>query len=185
MRVGAVLAVAMVMGAAPAWACQPPQPPPRAPVAAPGTPEADARALATAWDQAHAVRRAEEFRAYRLSQQTDLFDKAARLVVVRVERQGVEGLLDGGRTMPPPAVLKPVRWLKGKGEGSELRLAWGPGPHMCAPMAAYSAFIGKPGEVFLVYLSGDTLRQQDVLEAFAIDHIIEPRAIAALTKWPE
>ncbi len=185
MRLGAVLAVAMVMGAAPAWACQPPQPPPRAPVAAPGTPEADARALATAWDQAHAVRRAEEFRAYRLSQQADLFDRSATLVVARVERQGVAGLQDGSRTMPPPAVLKPVRWLKGKGEGSELQLAWGPGAHMCVPMAAYEAFVGKPGEVFLVYLSGDSLRQQDVLEAFAIDQIIEPRAIEMLTKGPE
>jgi hypothetical protein len=47
-------------------------------------------------------------------------------------------------------------------------------------MIGHDAFYGKPGEVFLVYLNGNKVEQQYMLEALAIDRIIEPRTLAAL-----
>ncbi len=55
----------------------------------------------------------------------------------------------------------------------------------CGQMPAHDAFYGKPGDVFLIYLSGDTLQQTDVLDGFALNRIIEPRILAALTKPEE
>jgi hypothetical protein len=98
-------------------------------------------------------------------------------VLVRYDRQGKAG----DDTF---AVLKPIRWLKGRGVAAELRIGMTM-PPPCGQMTGHDAYYGKPGDVFLVYLSGNTLRAKDVLEAFALDRIIEPRTIAALTTAPQ
>jgi hypothetical protein len=173
-----VVAAAAVMLAAPALACSPmPFPPP--PPAPAGTPPADVAALSLAWSSAHAVARAEEDRAWRLKGQGNLFDMAKSLVVVRYDRQATIGKGDDAETV---AVLKPVRWVKGvapsKANG-EMQLGMSQ-PPPCGPMRGHAAYYGKPGDVFVLYLSSDTLRQEDMLEAYAIDQIMDPRTLAAL-----
>ena len=117
--------------------------------------------------------------------QVALFDEAESLVLVRYDREGkTSGAPEefdymNGRLL---VYLKPVRWVKGDGQSVELQVGMGDAPP-CARMKAHDALYGKPGDVFLVYLSGGA--QPALLEAYALDHIIEPRTIAALTKMPE
>jgi len=172
----AIAASLAALLASPAFACSilPPPPPPQP---AAGTPEADAAALVQAWSAAHGLKYAEELRAFAMRRQIGLFDEAKSLVLVRFDRQGKSG----ENTL---AILKPVRWLKGRGVAAELRIGMTQ-PPPCGQMTAHDAFYGKPGDVFLVYLSGNTLHQSQVLEAFALERIIEPRTIAALTTPPQ
>ena len=171
----AVAASLAALVASPALACSimPPPPPPE-PVA--GTPEADVAALNQAWSAAHGRKYAEELRAFAMRRQAGLFDEAKSLVLVRFDRQGKSG-------EDTLAILKPVRWLRGRGVAAELRIGMTQ-PPPCGQMTAHDAYYGKPGDVFLVYLSGNTLHQTQVLEAFALDRIIEPRTIAGLTTAP-
>jgi len=182
-RIGviAVAAVAAVMMAAPALACSPLPFPPPPPVAA-GTSEADAEAQSLAWMRAHAAVRAEEDRVWRLKGQAALFDEAKSLIIVRYDREektsGAPKEFDYMNGQPM-AVLKPVRWVKGNGASDDLKISRGQLPP-CGQMIGHDAFYGKPGEVFLVYLNGNKVEQQYMLEALAIDRIIEPRTLAAL-----
>jgi hypothetical protein len=82
----------------------------------------------------------------------------------------------------PLAVLKPIRWIKGSGPSAEINLGSSMAPP-CGQMTGQDALYGKPGDVFLVYLSGGA--QPTVLEAYLLDRIIEPRTIAALTTAPQ
>jgi len=152
-------------------------PPPPPPVPAVGTPPADVAALNLAWGAAHALVRAEEDRAWMLKGQGRLFDDSKSLVLVRYDRAAKSG-------EDTLAILKPIRWLKGRGVAAELRIGMTE-PPPCGQITAHDAYYGKPGEVFLVYLSGNTLRMQDLLQAYALDRIIEPRTIAALTSAPQ
>lgn len=174
-RIGIAAAISMAF-AAPALACSivPPPPPP---IPAPGTPEADVAALNQAWSTAHGLKYAEELRDWAMRRQTSLFDDAKSLVLVRFDRQAKSG-------EDTLAILKPVRWLRGRGVAAELRIGMTQ-PPPCGQMTAHDAYYGKPGDVFLVYLSGNTLRGKDVLEAFALERLIEPRTLAALTTAPE
>lgn len=177
-RTGVATALAMALGtfAAPALACSI-MPPPPPPIPAPGTPEADVAALNQAWGAAHGLKHAEETRDWAMRRQVGLFDDAKSLVLVRYDRQAKAG----DETF---AVLKPIRWLKGRGVAAELRVGMTQ-PPPCGQMTGHDAYYGKPGDVFLVYLSGNTLRTKDVLEAFALNRLIEPRTIAALTTAPQ
>lgn len=83
----------------------------------------------------------------------------------------------------PMVILKPLRWVRGAGAMDAFELAI-TGITSCGPTIARDAWAGKPGDVLLVYLAGDTLRQRDVLEVISLDNIVEPRTIAALTKMP-
>jgi hypothetical protein len=174
----AVVAAAAVVMAAPALACSPmPFPPP--PPAQAGTPPADVAALALVWTQAHAISRAEEDRAWRLKGQAALFDEAKSLVVVRYDREATIGKGDDAEKV---AVLKPVRWVKGAAPSkanSEMQLGMSE-PPPCGQMRGHAAYYGKPGDVFVVYLKGNVLRQEDMIEAYAIDRIMDPRTLAAL-----
>ena len=170
---GAVLgALAWLLAATPAMACSI-MPPPPVPIPAAGTPQADVDALAMAWGKAHALKYSEELRDWAMRRQVGLFDEAKSLVLVRYDHEASSG---DNRF----AILKPVRWLRGSGRSSELRIGMTQ-PPPCGQMTAHDAYYGKPGEVFLVYLSGNALDKGQVLEAFALDRIIEPRTIAALT----
>ena len=178
-RVGfAVMALAAASLAGPALACSPmPYPPP--PATPPGASAADVAALAQAWSQSHAASRAVEDHAWRLRQQARLFDEARSIAVVRYDRAGkVSGMpkefdyMNGN----PLAILKPVRWVKGKGSQAELTLGLG-NPAPCGQIPAHDAFYGKPGEVFLIYLADDG----HIMEGFRLDKIAEPRTLAALT----
>jgi hypothetical protein len=188
-RTGAIMLVGAmaVSWAGPAFACSPPAPPPQAPAPPGGTSEADIKALSQAWNQAYWTRASEERRAWSMKQQAELFDKATRIAVARFDHAGKTSgappqfdYMNG----QPLAVLKPVRWVKGQGASGDLQLAMGQLPP-CGQMAAHDAFYGKPGDVFLIYFSGETLLQSDVLDGFALDRIIEPRTLAALTKAGE
>jgi len=177
-RIGIAAAIAAAIGslASPAIACSI-MPPPPPPIPAPGTPEADVAALNQAWGAAHGLKYAEETREWAMRRQVGLFDEAKSLVLVRYDREGKAG-------EDPLAILKPIRWLKGRGAAAELRIGMTQ-PPPCGQITAHDAYYGKPGEVFLVYLSGNTLRTQDVLEAYALNRIIEPRTISALTTAPQ
>ncbi len=185
-RIGfaAAMSVAMAALASPALACSimPPPPPPPAPA---GTPAADVEALATAWSAAHGLKYAEETRDWTLKQQARLFDEAGALVLVRYVREDkTKGLPKEFDYMngQPLAVLKPIRWIRGSGPSTEINLGSGMAPP-CGQMTGQDALYGKPGNVFLVYLSGGA--QPTVLEAYSLDRIIEARTIAALTTAPQ
>jgi hypothetical protein len=174
-----VVAVAMAVGlAAPAFACSP-LAPPLPPAAPEGTSAADARALADAWKQAHWQRDGEQERARQLKEQTRLFDEAVSIALVRYDRADkVSGMppefahMNGGAL----AILKPVRWLKGAGASDELSVGRGVAPP-CGWTPANDALNGKPGDVFLIYLTAD----RGVMDGFRLDRIVEPRTLAALT----
>lgn len=174
-RIGILGALALAL-ASPAFACSimPPPPPPMPPA---GTSAADVAALNLAWGQAYTAQRAAEDQAWKLQQQTRLFDEANSLVLVRFDRQAKVGKGDDAQTV---AVLKPVRWVKGSGKSAEFQLGMSM-PPPCGQMIGHAAYYGQPGDVFLVYLSGNELKQDKVLEAYAIERIVEPRTIAALT----
>lgn len=185
-RIGIAAAMAAAMGffAAPALACSI-MPPPPPPMPAPGTPEADVSALNQAWWKAHSLKYAEETRDWTLKQQVRLFDEAGALVLVRYVREDkTKGLPEEFDYMngQPLAVLKPIRWIKGSGPSAEINLGSSMAPP-CGQMTGQDALYGKPGDVFLVYLSGGA--QPTVLEAYLLDRIIEPRTIAALTTAPQ
>ena len=182
------IALAAAMAAAlatPAFACSI-MPPPPPPVPAAGTSVADVEALNQAWGQAHGLKYTEELRDWAMRRQAGLFDEATSLVLVRYDREAKTGAapkefehMNG----QPLAVLKPVRWLKGGGAMAELKIGMTQ-PPPCGQMIGHDAYYGKPGDVFLVYLSGNA-QQKSVLEAFSLDRIIEPRTIAALTTAPQ
>lgn len=176
MGIAAAISVALTALASPALACSI-MPPPPAPAAPAGATADDIAALNDAWGKAHALVRAEEDRAWRLQGQARLFDDAKSLVLVRYDRAA----RSGDDTL---AILKPIRWLKGRGVAAELQLGMTEAPP-CGQMIGHDAYYGKPGEVFLVYLSGNTLRAPDVLQAMSLDRIIEPRTIAMLTAAPQ
>ncbi len=184
-RAGATaLVVAMGAGlASPAFACSPPAPPP-APAPPAGTSPADALALSLAWNQAHWTRASEDDRAWLMKRQAELFDKAAGIAVVRFDRESktsgapAEFAYMNGL---PLVVLKPVAWVKGEGASGELQLAMNPQP-ACGAAAAQDAFRGKPGDIFLIYFSGEAMAQSNVLDGFSLQRIIEPRALQALTR---
>lgn len=182
-RIGMISAMALAF-ASPAFACSilPPPPPP---VPATGTPQADADALAMAWGTAHGLKYAAENRHWALKQQVRLFDEADALALVRFVREDkTKGLPKEFDYMngQPLAVLQPIRWVKGSGASTEINIGSSM-PPPCGQMIGHDAIYGKPGEVFLVYLSGGA--QPSVMEAYSLDRIIEPRTIEALTKMPE
>lgn len=176
-RIGGVgiVAAAALMLAAPAMACMP-MPPPPMPAAPAGSSAADIAALELAWGQSHAASRALEDREWQLKQQANLFDMAKSLVIVRYDREVIAGKGDDAQTF---AVLKPVHWVKGAGKSTELNLGMSE-PAPCGLMRGNAAYYGKPGEVFVAYLSGSVLRDKDVLEVYAIDRIMDPRTLAVL-----
>ena len=145
-------------------------------------PQADADALAFAWGKAHGLKYAEENRDWAMKQQARLFDEAGAIVIVRHVREDVTrgapkefDYMNGQRM----AVVKPVRWVKGSGSPAEINIASSQ-PPPCGQMTGHDAIYGKPGDVFLVYLSPD----KSLMQAYALDRIIEPRTIAALTAAP-
>ncbi|MEQ1783548.1 MAG: hypothetical protein ABMA14_19505 [Hyphomonadaceae bacterium] len=179
-------AVAALLLAAPALACSP-MPFPPMPEAPAGTSAEDVAALQRAWSASNAASRAIEDRDWQMKQQSNLFDMSKSLVIVRYDRQEPAGKTASGanwRDGEPSAVLKPVRWVKGhgvKGQGAATEMKLGMSdPPPCGQMRGHAAYYGKPGDVFLVYLSGDVLTQKDVLEAYAIDRIMDSRTLAAL-----
>lgn len=179
---GAALALSAAL-AGTAIACPPPPPYPPAPRLAEGTPPANVTAWEQAWEQAWSQTSAVRQRDWSLQQQVRLFDEAKALVVVRYDREGKTSGYpkeDDFRNGQRLSVLSPVRWVKGAGKGTELKLEF-QDAEMCMRMPAHEAFYGKPGDVFLIYLKGDTLEQANVLEGVPVSEVVEPRALAALT----
>ena len=118
-----------------------------------------------------------------MKRQADLFDKATGIALMRFDREGkTSGMPAQFSCMngQPLAGLNLLRWVKGAGASGELQLAMGQLPP-CGQIAAHDAFYGKPGGVFLLYLSGRDMLQTNVLDGFALDRIIEPRTLAALS----
>jgi hypothetical protein len=183
-RIGMISAMALAF-ASPALACSilPPPPPP---TPAAGTPQADVDALAAAWNEAHGLKYQQETRDWAMKQQVRLFDEADAMMLARYVREdrtkGMPKEFDymNGQLM---AVLKPLRWLKGSGANAEVNVVAHYQPPPCGQVPGHDAIYGKPGEVFVVYLTGGA--QPGVMEAYSLDRIIEPRTIAALTKRPE
>jgi hypothetical protein len=167
----------MASSAMPALACSIPPPPPP-PVLAGASP-VDQTASDRAWNDAHYKLRQEEDRAWKLRQQVRLFDEAGSIGVFRYDRESkVSGLPKEFDYMngDPTSILKPVRWVKGKGSPAELTLGRGLAPP-CGQIPAHDAFYGKPGEVFVIFLGADG----HVLDGFKFESIVEPRTLAALT----
>lgn len=171
-----LIAAAFLAIPAPALACSilPPPPPPAPP---PGVSEADAAALVRAWSEAQQVRFELGMRQERLRRQANLFDEAGTILLARYDRKVMIG-------EEASAILQPISWLKGASPGAELVLGPGLQPP-CAPMIGHEAYYGAPGEVFVVFLREAGSAARTVLEAFAVDTLIEPRLIAGLTTAPQ
>lgn len=183
-RSGLVAAVLAGALAAPAIACPPPPPPPVPPAMPVGTPEAEVTANARAWNDAHRALSREQERDRALAQQAGLFDTADSMMIARLDRHGVSSgyppevsFMNG----QPTAVLTPVRWVKGAGDKDELVLS-SSNPMSCGFAPADAALRGAPGDVFLVYLQKTAEGPNSVLFVIPIDRVIEPRALALLTK---
>jgi hypothetical protein len=183
-RTGLVAAAVAAGLAAPAIACPPPPPPPAPPAAPAGTPEADARALADGWNLAQRALSYVQDRDRQLEQQVGLFDRAGGLVLARVESEGrTSGYPEEFAYMNnmPLVMMKPVRWVKGAGGSEAFQLAE-TNLMSCGYGAVDAAVRGQVGDVLLVYLDGAELRQDNVLFVLPVSRIIEPRALALLTK---
>lgn len=137
-----------------------------------------------AWNDAQRVLSQEQERDRSLKQQASLFDTADSLMVARLDRHGTlsgyppEVSFMNGQ---PTAVLKPVRWVKGEGARDELVLS-SSNPMSCGFAPADAALRGQAGDVFLVYLQKAAEAPNSVLFVIPIDRVVEPRALAALTK---
>ena len=184
-RAGMTAAVLAACLPAPAIACQPPPPPPAAPAPPAGTSAEDAKSLSDVWYQAQRTLSYERERQRSLQQQTDLFDQAGGIALARVASEGrTSGYPEQFAYMNnmPLVMMKPVRWVKGAGGAEEFQLAESGGMMSCGYGAADAATRGQVGDVVLVYLEGAELRQDKVLFTLRLDRIIEPRALALLTK---
>lgn len=170
-----IVAAALVLPA-PALACSilPPPPPPAPP---PGVSEADAAALVRAWSEAQQVKFELGMREQRLRRQANLFDDAGTILLVRFDRKVMSGEEE-------KAVLQPIGWLKGASPARELVLERGLQPP-CSAIIAHEAYYGSPGEVFVVFLKETGGAARTVLEAFAVEGLIEPRLVAGLTTAPQ
>ncbi len=183
-RTGMVAASLAAGLAGPAIACPPPPPPAAAPAPPAGTSQADVRALTDAWFQAQRALSYEQERQRTLQQQVGLFDSAGGMVLARLDSEG--------RTSGYPAefaymnnmplvTMKPVRWVKGAGGAEAFQLSE-TNPMTCGYGRVDAAVRGRVGDVVLVYLEGAELRQDKVLFVLPVSRIIEPRALALLTK---
>lgn len=174
-----MLAIAMIVTPARASACTEPPPPPPAPALPLGASETDRGAHERAWKAAHYALREVQDREWRLTRQTQLFDRADSLVLARIDHKG-ETTRSSMPSNVPTATLTPLRWVKNTGAMAELELAF-TAITTCGPKVAFDAWAGQPGDVLLVYLSGSDPQQANVLDAVAISSIVEPRALARLT----
>lgn len=148
-----------------------------------GTSQADAEALQLAWNTAHQkvrdARSIAEWRKY----QASVFETADSIVLARIVRADVrhdrasqEAHLYG----TPVVYLKPLKWLRGEGASRELALAT-TSRTSCGLMPGYAAMTGKPGDVHVIYLSGDVLDQEHVLSVMAVEGLDDPGTLALLT----
>ena len=166
-----------------AHACSPPVPligmPP---VPAPGTPPVDAQALGKTWNIVDRSKREVADRDAKIARQASMFDAAASVVLARIDSTGRSS------GAPPEfshingltyVMMKPLRWVKGQGMSETFQLGWN-GMTSCGPTPEYDAIRGEPGDVFLIYLSGATLKQENVTGTLAVDKLIEARTLAAL-----
>lgn len=179
----AVVAMAAAGLAAPAHACSlPVQPLETLPIPAPGTPQADAAAVGRTWNVVKRSLLDVSERDAMIARQAGMFDAADSVVLARIDTTG--------RTSGAPpefahlngltyVMVKPVRWVKGEGANKEFQLGWN-GMTSCGPMPEFDAIRGEPGDVFLVYLKGNVLQQQDVNGTLAVERIAEARTLAAV-----
>jgi hypothetical protein len=170
--------LAMIASSAmPAMACSI-MPPPPPPVLTGGS-ALEQAASDKAWNDAHYKLRVEEDRAWKLKQQVKLFDDAGSIGVFRYDRASkVSGMPKEFDYMngDPLSILKPVRWVKGKGSPAELTLGMVQ-PPPCGQIPAHDAFYGSPGDVFVIFLAADG----HVLDGLKFENVVEPRTLAALT----
>lgn len=161
------LVVAMVLAAPEAMACSPPAPSPPPPPREDMAP-ADAAALHAAWVAAQATLVAERERQSKAKDQRGLFDRAGSVFLARLDQ------IETGRS-----VLAPVMRLKGEPEAGQLVLAlktW----TTCGPTPAINGVYGKVGDVFVVYLKGQALLQDEILDAFPVRKIVDEDVLALL-----
>lgn len=181
---GTLAALALILGFAipPAQACSI-LPPPAAPAPRPGVSPADAASLAQAWDTVQRTRVLNEDRERTLALQADFFARSASLLLARIEgRDRISGLTGPGAYLNglPQVSLRPVQWLKGGGRSDEAFLLSAQPFPSCGSLPGHDALRGEPGDLFVIYLSGDTARQQDVLGTVALGALIEPQALSAI-----
>ena len=188
MRLGiAIIAVAAaIVGAAPAMACSlaiglaPPDPP------AGLSPHERVQFLRN-WEEAEARRQEFQAEQWRLQYQTGKWNEADGVLVARIETvEPYTKQTQWGYSLDLVRVeMRPVRWVEGAGELNSFQLT-ATGIDSCGSYRPYwQGLGGKAGEEFVVYFRGATPSQDTVLEAIALDQIIEPYAVAALAKAPE
>ena len=166
-----------------AHACSPPVPViGTPPVPVPGASPVDSQALGKAWNIVDRSKREVGERDAKIAGQASMFDAATSVVLARIDSTGRSS------GAPPEfshmngltyVMLKPLRWVKGQGISETFQLGWN-GMTSCGPMPEYDAIRGEPGDVFLIYLSGPTLKQENVTGTFAVDKLVEARTLAAL-----
>lgn len=163
-----------------AQACSLPPPPISSPpMPRPGIPPADLKALGATWNIVDQAKRQVTERDARIWRQSSMFDAAAGVLLVRIASAGRTGGTSGHPDGLSYVAAKPLRWVKGSGDLTEFRLEQ-TGMTSCGPTPEFDAIGGEVGQVFLVYLSGSALRQEDVVGTLAVSRIDEARTLAAL-----
>jgi len=174
------------MGAAPAMACSlaiglaPPDPPL-------GLSPHERVQFLRNWEKAEARRQEFQAEQWRLQYQTGKWDEADGVLVARIEAvEPYTKQTQFGYSLDLVRVgMQPIRWLRGGGELLSFQLTATDIDSCGSYRPSWDGLDGKLGEDFVVYFRGVAPSQDTVLEAMAVDQIIEPRTVAALAKGPE
>lgn len=179
------MAGALLAAAPSAMACSPSSTPPLppAPQLALGASAEDVVSNQRAWMEANAAWERIIDEAVEADEQAGLLGRTDSLVLVRLDSVGRTNGTDFPQPNLPKVTLKPLRWLTGQGPLTEFQLVFTQ-ITSCGPERSRDAWAGAPGDVLLVYLSGDRLHQDNVLDTIAVKRIVEPRALEALT-WSD
>ncbi len=160
------------LAAAPANACPPPPPPPEP---RPGESE---QAYNARLKELAAAQRAEG-QAVIATRQATLWNESPIIFVGQVER--VRPMQTDGAG--PSALIRPVRWIKGKGGANSFWLRHR-GMTSCGPYGGGDAVEGKVGQRYIVFASRRRLSSKAVIHSVGAANAVDERIAAALATSP-
>ncbi len=179
---GAIGASTALMMAPMAGACPPSDAPliSVAPQLSAGASADDVASNERAWKDANANWDRVVNEGAEMQRQAGLIGRSESLVLVRLDSIERTGGSNPTEPVLTKVKLKPLRWLSFPVELKEFELVFTDATG-CGPDLNRDAWGGTPGDVLVVYLSGKQLRQDNVLDTIAVKHVVEMRALDALT----
>ncbi len=169
----AALAAAALM-TVPVNACPPPPPPPE-----PRAGESE-QAYKARLEELAAAERA-QLRAAMASRQAALWNESPIIFVGQVERVRPRKIYFHGPGQS--ALIRPVRWIKGKGGAGSFWLRY-EGESSCGPYGGGDAVDGKVGQRFVIFASRGRLTSSAVIDSIGAARAIDERITTAITSSP-